>query len=270
VRGQIRLQDHEGRRAENSLSVRLAAWKARRRNYYDERLFQGRDRIYIPVDRHADPDLAELRERIESRLGDRGYADIDYEGGYCCDRNGNKVKLGKTLRKFEPDLYDRFQRDPTRGEPHYAVISRKPSDIARMSSGRGWRSCMAVGGPYWDQVPPQIAKGVVVAYLVRESDPDIHDPLARLLAKPFEDKRGDVILEPDRAYGMSHRGFSEAVRAHLDRTQNLGLTGKFYLRADIYTDDLFPVCHRHPDDPRAMPEQPAKAPKAPAAPGGFQ
>lgn len=77
-------------------------------------------------------------------------------------------------------------------------ITRRPVDVAAMSSGQRWSSCMTLpgyhperteGGIYHDRVKGDIVAGTIVAYLIEDSEKGkgLRDPkpYARLAAKPF-------------------------------------------------------------------------------------
>ncbi len=75
-------------------------------------------------------------------------------------------------------------------------ISRHPLDIAAVSSGQRWTSCMTLpgyhperteGGQYYTAVQGDIVAGTIVAYLISENGKDLKlpKPYARLSAKPF-------------------------------------------------------------------------------------
>lgn len=123
-----------------------------------------------------------------------------------------------------------FETDPARDlakspSGFMVVISRHPYDIAGMSTGRGWTSCVDLngGGERWS-ISGYINTGCMVAYMCREDDPNIEHPVARLnlikLAYAVEQEdisshRYDVdpsvfILSPtysDSTHGVNEKSF---------------------------------------------------------------
>ncbi len=91
-------------------------------------------------------------------------------------------------------------------------ISKDPKDIAGMSSGQRWSSCMTLpgyhpknteGGKYYRRVRADVVAGTIVAYLIEGSKEaeNLEDPKpwSRLVAKPFvleksDGKFNDMIL----------------------------------------------------------------------------
>jgi hypothetical protein len=93
------------------------------------------------------------------------------------------------------------------------VISRDALDIARMSTGRRWTSCMTKGDVNYHYVPHEIEAGTLVAYLVHKDDKQIEYPLMRVLLKPFRNKQGETILVPNRVYPTKMTGNSSTQAA---------------------------------------------------------
>jgi hypothetical protein len=71
------------------------------------------------------------------------------------------------------------------------IVSRHGYDIAGMSTGRSWKSCMRLpvngkdGGEHYANIKDDIKYGTLVAYLVDSKDVNINKPFARVLIKPF-------------------------------------------------------------------------------------
>ena len=92
----------------------------------------------------------------------------------------------------------------------YIIISRHPYDIAGMSTGRGWRSCMHLeDGQFNEYVPQTIAAGGLIAYLCNEDDKNIKNPKGRVLIKPFAPNYDEMNYEEpnfklfcSRVYGV--------------------------------------------------------------------
>ncbi|GAB5387587.1 MAG: hypothetical protein Alpg2KO_05550 [Alphaproteobacteria bacterium] len=196
-------------------------------------------RIYLPLD----PDFVSPEQsKIVAALETAGYSDIDYKGGYATDDRKNRVKLGKVLKKLDNDLFEAFQRDGTRAsDKNVLVVSRHPEDIARCSTGRAWSSCMDAR-KNWNFDPNVLADirlGTVVAYLAKDTDPNLTDPLARILVKPMTNEQGDTIWVPERiAYGLDSPVFKHTVANHVDQVMNAGKSGRFSMSNELYADSI--------------------------------
>lgn len=152
-------------------------------------VFGDQDRIYLKTQYPEEMSATESSVRVH--LKQLGYTVTDYEGGYATDKAGkNTYRIGKLLQDNErvKFLYKRYVDDTTRLKDTMVVISRNPDDIARMSAGRHWGSCMSPHRAEFDAfVHEDIRQGTIVAYLVRGKDPEINDPCTRLLVKPYTD-----------------------------------------------------------------------------------
>lgn len=142
----------------------------------------------------------------------------DFIDNLATGESGRKIKIGKLLEKIKTskDLYDdeaevnylikKFNQRPSKNVLKviknvqlYAVISRSAEDVAGMSSDRRWTSCMRLpgykntskyeykddGGDYYSVLESDIKYGTLVAYLIREDDRNIEDPIARISIKPY-------------------------------------------------------------------------------------
>ncbi|MBU6474985.1 MAG: hypothetical protein KGQ70_03385, partial [Alphaproteobacteria bacterium] len=218
-----------------------------------EKAFNGEDRIYLRLDDATQ--VSETQKKIAACLASGGYRITDYNKGYATDAAGKQqFKIGKLL-KDDAALYKAFVDDSDRGLSNLLmVISRDPMDIARMSTGRPWSSCMGSGGFNWRFVPRDIRKGSLVAYLVSEKDPDIVTPLSRILIKPFgSEKTGlltavarmvfgrksaaaERIYVPYKPFGLRNPAFVAAVGDFAEKNLNAGKTGDFWLVSGLYPD----------------------------------
>lgn len=141
------------------------------------------------------------------------------------------------IKHDQPISCDRISSDSLR-----VVISRDPMDIARMSTGRRWTSCMAKDRENFHYVPKEIAAGSLVAYLVHKDDTAADYPLMRVLLKPFRNDAGESILVPNLIYpkGVADNTATEsALRQTVStfvRQQNQGKTGTFTMDPNVYTD----------------------------------
>ena len=169
--------------------------------------------------------------------------DLTVEWGKAKDTPAEKAEAG-TNRDFalvqntKPLAADQFAPDSLR-----VVISRDPIDIARMSTGRRWTSCMAKGDSNYDYVPEEIEAGTLVAYLTDKDDKEIDYPLARVLLKPFHNVKGETILVPNFVYASNLAGNSQmeaallgTVRGFVRNHVNHGKTGQFKMAEGIFSD----------------------------------
>jgi hypothetical protein len=122
---------------------------------------------------------------------------------------------------------------------HYIVFSKHAYDIAGMSTGRGWTSCMNLyGGVNSYFINRDIAEGTMVAYLVKESDMNINKPTARVSIKPFIniDNPTEVLYQAESAvYGTARGNFLQTVIDLVDSSQP-DKTGTFKLLDTLYCD----------------------------------
>lgn len=121
----------------------------------------------------------------------------------------------------------------------YIVFSKHRYDVAGMSTGRGWTSCMNVyDGINSQYVQYDVEAGTMVAYLVRNDDLNIKNPVARVAIKPFVN-----ITNPDsvfyqaeqRAYGTPPAGFLDEINRLVNEVQP-GKSGMFRLIDTLYCD----------------------------------
>lgn len=170
-------------------------------------------RIRIPLE-HDDP--------IKNHLENNGYTNIDYNKVTAVDMHGRETKIGKALvrTQAEPHIIKRFNDDSakkalgTGSSDHEVVISRHPYDVAGMSTNKRWSSCMSLDdGERNHYLPEEIKHRTHVAYLVKKGDPHgIHNPLARIAIKKYENSEGHEILRPDEPYGAAPGAFQNTVR----------------------------------------------------------
>lgn len=150
----------------------------------------------------------------------------------------------KKIEKYYDELIDLFQNDPARasGTQFYTVISKNPHDLASMSTGRGWTSCMNLKtGSNKATVWCELKNGGFIAYLIRANDKDIQKPLARILIRRFDRKRKStgeiqsVAVQEDVVYGLDNPDFVKLVKDWL-RSKQGEVIGKYYRRGGEYSD----------------------------------
>ena len=151
-------------------------------------VFDGQKRIYLAP--AQDSEGMRTERNIRKHLAHIGYNVTDYAQGYATDAAGKQqFRIGKLLKEKLPFLYEAFAQDTSRMSNTMVVISQDPNDIARMSAGRDWGSCMSPWKEEFNHfVHKDIEHGTLVAYLVSKNDPDAHAPLARVLIKPYTDQ----------------------------------------------------------------------------------
>ncbi|GAB5388544.1 MAG: hypothetical protein Alpg2KO_15120 [Alphaproteobacteria bacterium] len=213
-------------------------WGTRNSAYYkdryDQEIFNGRDRIYIPLQKPAGQSETEIA--VRRRLTELGMTEIDYADGLCKDDRGNTRKIGRTLSN-DPELLKAFGNDATRNwKKQMVVISRDPYDIARMSTGRGWKSCMKQGHPFYRFAQLDAQIGTLVTYLISKDDPHILDPQSRVLLKPHENSDGERILVPGVLYGLPNELHEDTIRNWVDNGYNFGKSGRFNRSMLLYGD----------------------------------
>ncbi len=225
-----------------------------------KQLFEGQDRLYLKIKQGIEAPKSRVHQDIDIYLSLRGYKISDYVGGYATDAAGKQqFRIGKLLK--DTKFYQPFTEDASRTLGNLVVVvSRKAEDIARMSTGRAWGSCMGSGGFNFKYVPKDIEKGTMIAYLISEKDPDIKNPLARILIKPFVEKKGtlgaltaaamkvfgvvrpmETIYVPDKTYGIHNEAFTAAVHKFVEDKLNASKEGKFVLPAGLYADGTGPA-----------------------------
>lgn len=153
----------------------------------------------------------------------------------------NKLKY---IKKYYDELSNLFQNDPARasGTQFYTVISKNPHDLASMSTGRGWTSCMNLAtGSNKATVWCELKNGGFVAYLIRANDKDIQKPLARILIRRFDRRKKStreiqsVAVPEDVVYGLDNPDFVKYVKDWL-RSKQGEVIGKYYRRGGEYSD----------------------------------
>ena len=164
------------------------SFKKREETPLVDELFGDKERIYLKVNYLRE--YSDTYYDVHNYLSHRGYEITDYVKGYATDKAGKQTyKIGKLLKKREP-LLEQYKEDETRSSvDKYIVLSRAKEDIANMSTNRAWGSCMAAKGIFRHKVPAIVGSKTLVAYLITENDPEINNPLSRLLLKPYDSRK---------------------------------------------------------------------------------
>ncbi|GAB5387937.1 MAG: hypothetical protein Alpg2KO_09050 [Alphaproteobacteria bacterium] len=211
--------------------------EGKHRDRHDKMFKPGQYRRYYRMPKPRKEDLGRTAQQITAWLEREGFKDIDYIAGTCLDDRNQTRRIGRVLP--DEQYKSAFANDPDRqGGNLMMVISRHPYDLIRMSTGRGWQSCMTKKGMYWEYVPKEVKEGSMVAYLVKQSDPEILDPMSRSTIKPFYNAKGETLMMAGPTYGMGSGAFKAAVQAVVDREYNNEIYGNFELPRTVYDDGL--------------------------------
>lgn len=220
----------------------FAAATARRDNQQTQEFFGKNDRVYFRINAQGDNPT---ERKVKSALQQMGYEIFSYADGIAIksgDKLGKqKFKIGKLL-KDNSELLEEFRDDPLRQVQDFMlVVSRNADDIARMSTDRAWTSCMnssrMQGVNNFHYLPKEIKHGALVAYVVRTSDPEITDPLSRIMLKVYKNKDGMVYV-PGKTYGLPNQVFKDAM---IDIAGQLNATmpdGAYYMADGSYEDRM--------------------------------
>ena len=107
------------------------------------------------------------------------------------------------------------------------VISRHPYDIAGQSTDRSWESCMTLQTDKQKEgcnscfVDTGIEAGVLIAYLISNTDKNINKPLARVLIKPYTNyDESEIQFKVSKVYGTAGNEFQNAVQKWVNRNLN--------------------------------------------------
>ena len=227
-------------------------------------LFAGQDRVYFPLEGIAQNAAPGKRERyIDTMLRTAGYKVYDYNAGLVCriDDNRNPERLSKIcerltqleipspLTKYDGSklspapwmhAHELMQHDSMRTvAKNYLVLSRHPLDVWRMSTGRHWGSCLSEDGTCARELPMQVTRGCLVAYMVTGSDLNINNPSARVTLYPYLNNKGGRLFVPGRTYGSGNEIFSHAVAAVAsDYLNSNAPSDTYHLVKDIYEDGM--------------------------------
>jgi hypothetical protein len=251
---------------------------------YDE-LFGGEMRLYFPLELPANAikqfnkqQQNEHFELLTTLLNRCGYTSVDFYEGTVRDGHNRVIRLGKAIEKsikyaqskdFNEETIDDYKRafqlwsrlqqratkellSKTGNEKLMVVISRHPYDIAGMSTGRDWSSCMNLDtGKNSKYVPIDIKNGTIIAYLVFASDANLKNPIGRILIKPYFniDTWGDETRTMDNImFGIEMRTYPPSainipnwvkiVRKWVDDANSKSKSGRYHLPTNMYNDSI--------------------------------
>jgi len=221
------------------------AIKEKKFKSYLNNVFKDKDRLYL--DFESKKSVKKPPIKLTKFLKEKDYDIVDYSKGLAKSNKSDKsnlVKIGKVLNKNkETTLLKEFNEDKNRTAGKKSdlliVVSRHPYDIAGMSTGRGWKSCMNLDdGSFKQYVDADIKNGTLVAYIIDSNDKNINKPIARLLIKPYInlDDYKDIFLYPEKkVYGADVKGFRERIIKWLKTFQEFKGTYKFSTK--LYNDE---------------------------------
>jgi hypothetical protein len=211
--------------------------------------FNGKSRIYLDFTPTGTINVP-IDENVQDLLEAHDYFITDYVEGYC-EKNGTKFRIGKIIQKllndelkpysekdnYEPnkdffvtnikrkyqEINNSFINSKYRTNKNYfndlkVVISQDPHDLAKMSYERDWTSCMELGkGSRHEDLFCEVSSGGLIAYLVKGSDLEIEEPLARIHIRRLVGLDGTNLAKAEQAvYGNDVPGFEELVNAWVD------------------------------------------------------
>lgn len=255
------------------------------RTFGFDHLFRGADRngrIFLPfADGEAAEEERQAIEDIADAIGEWGYEIADIKKGYArmrgkqnlfrigklldrlkhedSKRNASRLASGEISRmrhdadqrrteRYYDDLKSSFENMSHRaGSEMEIVISKNPHDIASMSTGRGWTSCMNLSdGQHKDDVYCEVGYGGFIAYLVHKGDKDVERPIARVHIRRFDNRSGKSVAVPEETvYGTDKEGFLGAVRSWLDGVQGRVAAGPYTRVGGRYSDTFGGEDRRH-------------------------
>lgn len=220
-------------------------------------------RTYINIGKVNNSKL-EAPVEIVDLLHKSDYSIVDYRKGIAQKYNKKLNKftqksIGKILNEINSDdeIKKMFVNRLGTGKKDVqkvdfmVCITHKPQDVAGMSTGTNWTSCMVLpdddlnrGGEYYYTALNQVQYGGMCAYLIDKDDKDIERPYARIAIKRFENKIGDFIYKAqDTIYGQidtaKQLGFKEIVKRELEQSNRISMNnGGLFKNVDLnsYSD----------------------------------
>lgn len=115
-------------------------------------------------------------------------------------KDKNKEKYDELKKKFETRL------TANRKETINCkiCITHNPFDVGLMSTNRNWTTCMNLYDGFYKTTPlKQIQYGGMCAYLIKESDEKVEEPIARIAIKRLraKNKKDFIFVSENRIYG---------------------------------------------------------------------
>lgn len=219
--------------------------------------FEGYDRLYYQL---PERNLSEDDYAIIKYLENRDYEIIDYRQGLARRIGSHKIiKIGKMLQRFKKncdgqeckiieELIKAFEKSPYRIKGDLViVISQNPHDIAKMSTDRGWKSCLALDKEEGSEAVRELVfceaeEGGFIAYVIYSNDPQIKKPLSRILIRRFESLDGEsVAMAETRMYGAQIPEFLNFVEEWIHEKQGKIRPAFFQMKGGYSTSDTLPL-----------------------------
>ena len=203
------------------------------------------DRVYLPFKSES------LEDEVKAILQGTEYTLTNYEKGIVTDKYGREQKLTRVIKRLDKEgvagkdkdeLLDKINSDSRKDYSNtMLVFSKHPYDIAGMSSGREWTSCMNVyDGAFARYIQRDVKEGTLICYLTTNDDQNLNNPLSRILIKPYINiaNKRDVLYHPEqrKVYGVDvPRDFKEKVNQIMASVQE-GKRGRFKMSDKLYCD----------------------------------
>jgi hypothetical protein len=246
---------------------------AKRNPYPFKEWFDENGRVYLPFGVQNNEEGVD--KYVKMTLEENGYVITDYRKGLC-SKDNRVFRIGRILNQIKSIEAKKLQEAYQRGEIYnldrelqesskymdetintftnssyrtqksfndfYVVVSQNPHDVAQMSTGRNWTSCMNLGGEGVDQgshhedIYCEVASGGLVAYLVNKEDLEIRNPIARIHIRRFDNRDGKSVAMPERSvYGQDVSGFYDFVLNWLNSKQTIS-PGMYSRQGGSYSD----------------------------------
>ncbi len=214
-------------------------------------LLDNKERVYIPYNPNT---ISETQLKVKDYLEDQGYNILDYRGNSAVQIENSKrtIRISKLLAK-DPALLKEFTLDDTRantksGSEFSIVLTSNYEDVAGMSFQRCWGSCMNLkGGENRHYVQFDVMEGTILAYLIKNEDTNIDNPLGRITIKPYShrnnEKEIEIVYIPDQqVYGNvpDLKTFFDVVNGYLKEKQIIKTSGFYNKYSTLYSDSGSP------------------------------
>lgn len=174
------------------------------------------------------------------------------------------AELNEIYKKFVARMDQLPENIAVNTSPSWICISRYPADVASMSTGQGWTSCLDLNNDnihdavIYDilnsHVKYEVAYGTCIAYLINEkeikmskntapSNPlfPLLKPKARTLIKPFYNEDGEVYLSigtQPKVY-PKNSAYADILTDYVDNlliTRQSNISGEFTMPDELYND----------------------------------
>lgn len=169
-----------------------------------------------------------IPKEISNILKQNKYEIQDYNQGLAKNQEGRPIGIGKILNRLnKPELKkmfdERLQGDKKRSDNLMVVFTHDPKDIALMSTGRAWNSCMDIRETtdFHQQVYHKIQKGGIIAYLIYANDKNIEKPLARINIRRYQKGKLFYFHPSHDTYGIKNQAFANLVSEILIKSNKL-------------------------------------------------